>query len=97
MKKYSSKLTTLAKSNSRNNNTKEKKSVIDNEIKSTLSQLNKMLNNPKLNEDIFEIQDISNNNISLNNDEILNLTIPQNTNYNIITTNPTLSINNKND
>ena len=97
MKKYSSKLTTLAKSNSRNNNTKEKKSVIDNEIKSTLSQLNKMLNNPKLNEDIFEIQDISNNNISLNNDEILNLTIPQNTNYNIITTNPTLSNNNKND
>ena len=56
-----------------------------------------MLNNPKLNEDIFEIQDISNNNISLNNDEMLNLTIPQNTNYNIITTNPTLSNNNKND
>ena len=33
----------------------------------------------------------------LNNDEMLNLTIPQNTNYNIITTNPTLSNNNKND
>ena len=43
------------------------------------------------------LQDISNNNISLNNDEMLNLTIPQNTNYNIITTNPTLSNNNKND
>ena len=90
MKKYSSKLTTLAKSNSRNNNTKEKKSVIDNEIKSTLSQLNKMLNNPKLNEDIFEIEDITMNNVSSNYD--LSLINPNN-NFNIITTNPTLSNN----
>ena len=87
MKKYSFKLTTLTKSNSRNNNTKEKKSIINNEIKSTLSQLNKMLNNPKLNEDIFDLQDITlNNNLTTNNDEMLNLTNQLCTNYNLITT-----------
>ena len=87
MKKYSFKLTTLTKSNSRNNNTKEKKSIINNEIKSTLSQLNKMLNNPKLNEDIFDLQDITlNNNPTTNNDEMLNLTNQLCTNYNLITT-----------
>ena len=87
MKKYSFKLTTLTKSNSRNNNTKEKKSIINNEIKSTLSQLNKMLNNPKLNEDIFDLRDITlNNNLTTNNDEMLNLTNQLCTNYNLITT-----------
>ena len=90
MKKYSFKLTTLTKSNSRNNNSKEKKSIINNEIKSTLSQLNKMLNNPKLNEDIFDLQDISmnnmNNNLTTNNDEMLNLTNQLYTNYNLLTT-----------
>ena len=49
MKKYSFKLTTLAKNSSRNNNSKEKNNVINIEIKSTLSQLNRMLNNQKLN------------------------------------------------
>ena len=67
MKKYSFKLTTLAKNNSRNNTSEEKKSIINKEIKSTLTQLNKMLNNPKLNEDIFEITDLTINNISSNN------------------------------
>ena len=92
MKKYSFKLTTLAKNNSRNNTSEEKKSIINKEIKSTLTQLNKMLNNPKLNEDIFEITDLTINNISSNNE--VNFS---NANYNnIITTNPTLS-NNKED
>ena len=93
MKKYSYKLTTLAKNSSRNYNSKDKNNVINNEIKSTLSQLNRMLNNPKLNEDIFEISDITINNVSSNND--INYTNPNN-NYNIITTNQTLS-NNKED
>ena len=88
MKKYSFKLTTLTKSNSRNNNSKEKKTIINNEIKSTLSQLNKMLNNPKLNEDIFDLQDIT-----INNDEMLNITNQLCTNYNLIST----ISNNKND
>ena len=87
MKKYSFKLTTLTKSNSRNNS-KEKKTIINNEIKSTLSQLNKMLNNPKLNEDIFDLQDIT-----INNDEMLNITNQLCTNYNLIST----ISNNKND
>ena len=96
MKKYSFKLTTLTKSNSRNNNSKEKKSIIDKEIKSTLSQLNKMLNNPKLNEDIFDLPNLTINNITTINDEMLNLTNQLNTNPNniIITTNPSLSNNN---
>ena len=91
MKKYSFKLTTLAKNNSRNNNSEEKKSIINKEIKSTLTQLNKMLNNPKLNEDIFEISDLTINNITPNNE--LNFS---KSNYNVITSNPTLS-NNKED
>ena len=73
MKKYSFKLTTLTKSNSRNNNSKEKKTIINNEIKSTLSQLNKMLNNPKLNEDIFDLQDIT-----INNDEMTEINNEEN-------------------
>ncbi len=87
MKKYSSKLTTLANSNSRNNFI-EKKNTINKEIQSTLSQLNKMLNNPKLNEDIFNLQDITINH-NINNDS----------NYNNIITNQTLlsNINNKNE
>ena len=95
MKKYSFKLTTLTKNNSRNNNSQEKKSVIDKEIKSTLSQLNKMLNNPKLNEDIFDIPDLTINNITTINDEMVSLTNQLNTNPNniVITTNPTLSNN----
>ena len=100
MKKYSFKLTTLTKNNSRNNNSKEKKSVIDKEIKSTLSQLNKMLNNPKLNEDIFDLPDLTINNITTINDEMISLTNQLNTNPNniVITTNPTLSNNcNKNE
>ena len=87
MKKYSSKLTTLANSNSRNNLI-EKKNTINKEIQSTLSQLNKMLNNPKLNEDIFNLQEITINH-NINNDS----------NYNNIITNQTLlsNINNKNE
>ena len=87
MKKYSFKLTTLTKSNSRNNNSKEKKSIINNEIKSTLSQLNKMLNNPKLNEDIFDLHDLTiNNNLTTNNDDMLNLNNQLYTSYNLLTT-----------
>ena len=100
MKKYSSKLTTLAQLSSNNNidnnnNPDMKINSINNEIQSTLSQLNNMLNNPKLNEDIFELADLTNNNISINIDatnnnkeeEKLNfnqqsLTIPVNTNFN---------------
>jgi hypothetical protein len=93
MKKYSSKLTTLAKNNFGKNINEEKKGIINKEIKSTLTQLNKMLNNPKLNEDIFEIEDITMNNISSNYD--LSLINPNN-NFNIITTNPTLSNNKEN-
>ena len=94
MKKYSSKLTTLAKNNFGKNINEEKKGIINKEIKSTLTQLNKMLNNPKLNEDIFEIEDITINNISSNYD--LSLINPNNNNFNIITTNPTLSNNKEN-
>ena len=93
MKKYSFKLTTLAKNDSLNNNSEGKKNIINKEIKSTLSQLNKMLNNPKLNEDIFEITDLTIKNVSQNNE--LNFTNPNN-NFNIITINPNLS-NNKED
>ena len=93
MKKYSSKLSTLARNNFGKNSNEEKKGIINKEIKSTLRQLNKMLNNPKLNEDIFEIEDLTMNNISSNYD--LSLTNPNN-NYNLITTNQTLS-NNKED
>lgn len=60
MKKYSSKLTTLTNlsnnniSNNKNkNNPYIKRNPINNEIQSTLSQLNNMLNSPKLNEDIL--------------------------------------------
>ena len=84
MKKYSSKLSTLARNNFGKNSNEEKKGIINKEIKSTLRQLNKMLNNPKLNEDIFEIEDLTMNNISSNYD--LSLTNPNN-NYNLITTN----------
>ena len=78
MKKYSSKLTTLTNLSTNNNiNNQKNKGVpynkrnsINNEIQSTLSQLNNMLNNPKLNEDIFELPDLTtdltNNNISIN-------------------------------
>ena len=117
MKKYSSKLTTLTHLSSNNNlknndNSYNKKISINNEIQSTLSQLNNMLNNPKLNEDIFELPDLTtdltNNNISLNinttNNNIDNnpeeklnfnqqsFTIPANTNFNINTNTPTLSM-----
>ena len=99
MKKYSSKLTTLTHLSSNNNidnNQNNNSNSINNEIQSTLSHLNNMLNNPKLNEDIFELPDLTtdltNNNISINTkeDEKLNfnqqsLTIPVNTNFNINT------------
>ena len=76
MKKYSSKLTTLTNLTNNNSaqnttNLNKNKNSINKEIQSTLSQLNNMLNNPKLNEDIFDLPDITttdltNNNISIN-------------------------------
>ena len=68
MRKYTYKLTTLTNiSNSKNNFNKRninKKQMSDSssnnqELISTLTQLNKMLNNPKLNEDIFDITEVT--------------------------------------